>query len=209
MTIDGEERNGRISFENGHALARKTFQEALASENVELILLAEYLFVSQELAESDNDEPEGKASAEAALHSFDDAFLSLEAVEEGAAYRIAEKVIPHSAQYRYQGLPKDCFHIACFAHKTRLKNGLSRLGLPKLDRELAKTRVAALGAIQLVYVDTHHAARATAELETKPYAEVRQAHQPGRSLSLSKGCGSVGGMKKRRPTSEGGRLLRV
>jgi hypothetical protein len=46
MTIDGEERNGRISFENGHALARKTFQEALASENVEFILLAEYLFVS-------------------------------------------------------------------------------------------------------------------------------------------------------------------
>jgi hypothetical protein len=158
MTVDGEERNGRINFENGHTLARQTFQEALASGDVELILLAEYLFGSEELAESDKDEPEGKASAEAALHSFDDAFLSFEAVEEGAVYRIAEKVIPHSAQYRYQGLPKDSFHIACIAHKTRLKNGLSRLGLPKLDRELAKVRIAALSAIQRLYGEKQSAA---------------------------------------------------
>jgi hypothetical protein len=121
----------------------------------------DYFFMSGELAESDGKEPEGKASAEAALHSFDDAFLALEAVEEGVAYRIAEKVIPHSAQYRYQGLPKDAFHIACIAHMTRLKNGLSRLGLPKLDRELAKIRIAALGAIQQVYLEKQQAALST------------------------------------------------
>jgi hypothetical protein len=74
-------------------------------------------------------------------------------VEEGAAYRIAEKVIPHSTQYRYRGLPKDSFHISCIAHKTRLKNGLSRLGLPKQDRDLAKARIAALSAIQQVYIE--------------------------------------------------------
>jgi hypothetical protein len=39
MTIDGEERDGRINFEKGHALARQTYQEALASENVEVVLL--------------------------------------------------------------------------------------------------------------------------------------------------------------------------
>jgi hypothetical protein len=72
LAAPGEAENGRINFEKGHTIAMQTFQEALASGNVELILLAEYLFVSQELAESDNDEPEGKASAEAALQSFDD-----------------------------------------------------------------------------------------------------------------------------------------
>jgi hypothetical protein len=42
--------------------------------------------------------------------------------------------------------------------KTRLKNGLSRIGLPKMDRELAKTRIAALNAIQQVYGERQQAA---------------------------------------------------
>jgi hypothetical protein len=153
IVTPGGTENGRINFEKGHVLAMRTFQEAAASGDVELILLAEYLFVTQELADSEGDEPEGKASAEAALQSFDDAFLALKAVEEGVAYHIAEQTFPHRSQWRYKGLPRDSFHVACIAHKTRLKNGLSRLGLPKLDRELAKIRIAALGAIQQVYVE--------------------------------------------------------
>jgi hypothetical protein len=117
--------NGRVNFEKGHALARQTFQEALASGDVEIILLAENSLVAKELADSEADEPEGKASAEAALQSFDDAFLALEAVEEGAAYHIAEQTFPHRGQWRYKGLPRDAFHVACIAHKTRLKNGRS------------------------------------------------------------------------------------
>jgi hypothetical protein len=158
LEIKGEAEAGLLDFQTGHTLARRTFQEAISSGDVELILLAEYLFVTQELAESEGNEPEGKASAEAALQSFDDAFFALKAVEEGAAYHIAEQTFPHRGPWRYKGLPRDAFHVACIAHKTRLKNGLSRLGLPKLDRELAKTRITALGAIQQVYCAKQQAA---------------------------------------------------
>jgi hypothetical protein len=158
FTIRGETEKGLDDFEDGHALAMRIFQEAAASGDVELILLAEYLFVTQELAESEGGEPEGKASAEAALQSFDDAFLALKAVEEGPPYHTVEMAFPHRNQWRYKGLPRDAFHVACIAHKTRLKNGLSRLGLPKLDRELAKTRIIALGAIQQVYCAKQQAA---------------------------------------------------
>jgi hypothetical protein len=151
LATPGRAENGRVNFENGHAIARQTFQEALASGDVELIMLAEYFFVGQELNESEGDEPEGRASAEAALQSFDDAFLALKAVGDPAAYRGVEMAFPHRSQWRYKGLPRDAFHVACIAHKTRLKNGLSRLGLPKLDRELTKARIAALGATQQVY----------------------------------------------------------
>jgi hypothetical protein len=151
LAIKGKTEAGLLDFEEGHAIAIQNFQEALASGDVELILLAEYFFVGQELADSESDEPEGRASAEAALQSFDDAFLALKAVDDSAAYRGVEMAFPHRDQWRYKGLPRDAFHVACFAHKTRFKNGLSRLGLPKLDRELTKARIAALGATQQVY----------------------------------------------------------
>jgi hypothetical protein len=158
LATPGEAENGRINFENGHALARQIFQEALGSGDVELILLAEYFFVAQELADSEADEPEGRVSADAALQSFDDAFLALKIVDDPAIYRGVEMAFPHRGQWRYKDLPRDAFHVACIAHKTRLKNGLSRLGLPKLERELAKARIAALGAIQQVYVEKQLAA---------------------------------------------------
>jgi hypothetical protein len=159
----GKTEAGLLDFEAGHTLAKRTFQEAIASGDVELILLAEYLFVTQELAESEGDEPEGKSSAEAALHSFDDAFLALKIVDDTAVYRGVEMAFPHRGQWRYKDLPRDAFHVACIAHKTRLRNGLSRLGLPKLDRELAKTRIAALGAIQQVYIEKQQSALSTAQ----------------------------------------------
>jgi hypothetical protein len=161
IATPGEAENGRINFEKGHAIALQTFQEALSSGDVEIILLAEYLFVTHELADSEGDEMEGKASAEAALQSFDDAFLALKVVDNPAAYRGVEMAFPHRSQcrsqWRYKGLPRDAFHVAMIAHKTRLKNGISRLGLPKLDRELTKTRISALGAIQQVYCAKQHA----------------------------------------------------
>jgi hypothetical protein len=160
LATAGGTEDGRISFERGHALALQTFKEALDSGDVELVLLAEYFFVGQELAESEADETEGRASAEAALQSFDDALLALKAVCDPAAYRGAEMTFPHRGQWRCNGLPRDAFHVACFAHKTRLRNGLSRLGLPKLDRGLAKVRIAALDATQRVYCAKQDAALA-------------------------------------------------
>jgi hypothetical protein len=149
--VQGEEQEGRLSFERGHALARKIFQEALTTGEVYLILLAEYLFVAQELAESEADEKEGIASAKKATERFDDAFLALEVVSQSDAYRYVDKAFPHDRDHRHNGFPRDSFHVACDSHKVRLRNGLSRIGIAKLDRELAKVRLAAVDAIQEVY----------------------------------------------------------
>ncbi|MDR3301373.1 MAG: hypothetical protein LBT01_02420 [Spirochaetaceae bacterium] len=78
--------------------------------------------------------------------------------KEGSPYHTVDMAFPHRNQWRYKGLPRDAFHVACIAHKTRLKNGLSRLGLPKLDRELAKIRIDALTAIQQCYIEKQLAA---------------------------------------------------
>jgi hypothetical protein len=161
LEITGKAEAGLLDFQAGHALAMRTFQEAVASGDVELVMLAENLFVTQELSESKGDEPEATASAEAALQSFDDAFLVLQIVDDPVVYRGAELAFPHRGQWRYKDLPRDAFHVAVIAHKTRLKNGLSRIGLPKLDRELAKARIAALGAIQQVYCAQQQAALMT------------------------------------------------
>jgi Zn-dependent M28 family amino/carboxypeptidase len=151
LETDGKEHEGRLAFEKGVAKARAIFAEVLASGDVELMLLAEYLFITQELEESEDDEVEGRASAVAALVSFDDAFLSLKALEKGAAYQVAEQTYPHNAQYRYKDMPKDAFHIAFIAHKTRLRNSISRMGLSRLDRTLVKERIKAIATTQDIY----------------------------------------------------------
>jgi hypothetical protein len=151
LETDGEEHEGRLLFEDGIAKARAIFAEVLASGDVELMLLAEYLFITQELEESEDDEIEGRASAVAALASFDDAFLSLKALEKGAAYQVAEQTYPHNTQYRYKDMPKDAFHIAFIAHKTRLRNSISRMGLSRLDRTLVKERIKAIVTTQEIY----------------------------------------------------------
>jgi hypothetical protein len=159
--IQGEEQEGRKNFERGHALARKTFQEALDTGDVQLVLLAENLFVAQELAESEADEKEGIASAKKAIERFDDAFLALEVVAHSDVYHLVDKAFPHDREHRHNGLPRDSFHVACDSHKARLKNGLSRIGIAKLDRELAKVRLAAVNAIQEVYCGMQEQALAT------------------------------------------------
>jgi hypothetical protein len=114
--------------------------------------------ITQELEASEDDEIEGRSSAVAALASFDDAFLSLKALGNSAAYQVAEQTYPHNVRYRYRGMPKDAFHIAFLAHKTRLRNSLSRLGLSHLDRILAQERIIAITATQDMYFEKQQAA---------------------------------------------------
>jgi hypothetical protein len=151
LETDGGEHEGRLSFVDGIAEARAIFGEVMAAGDVEIMLLAEYLFITQELEEGEEDEVEGRASAMAALASFDDAFLSLKVLEKGATYQVAEQTYPHNVQYRYKEMPKDAFHIAFIAHKTRLRNSISRLGLSRLDRTLVKERITAIATTQEIY----------------------------------------------------------
>jgi len=45
---------------------------------------------------------------------------------------------------RVDGLPKDAFHIACRAHKTRIRNVLRAPGIDTIEKNLLKQRRANL-----------------------------------------------------------------
>ena len=119
----GRAEEGRISYETGIAHALKTFQEAQASSNPQIIILTEYTFISQELEFCEKTDKDSLNSLTQAIQGFDDAFLALQAVEE-SGYKTADKAFPHNGKYRVSGFPKDSFHIACISHKTRLQNVL-------------------------------------------------------------------------------------
>jgi hypothetical protein len=61
-----------------------------------------------------------KNSLTQAIQSFTDALRCLKTVENAAGYRFSETTHPSILKYRIQGLPKDSFHLACIAHRTRL-----------------------------------------------------------------------------------------
>jgi hypothetical protein len=148
---DGSERAGRILFEDGHALLRTAYESAINSGSARNIALAELSIIEQELRDGGSDEKEAMSSGKAAKRAWDDAFLALSAVEQGPAYKIADQIFPHDGDYRYKDMPHDAFHIACKSHITRLKNGMSRFGVPALDRDLVKVRINAIKAIQEIY----------------------------------------------------------
>jgi hypothetical protein len=167
LQIDGEEHEGRLSFERGHALVREVFAAALEAQDVEMLILAEYIYTAQELAESSGKEPYSRSSAKAGLAKFDDALLALKAVEEGAPYHTVDMAFPHETNYRYKGMPRDSFHLACFSDKTRIRNGLSRFGIPHLDIDLAQRRTVALTAAQDIYFDKQTTAVYTEKTRTQ------------------------------------------
>jgi hypothetical protein len=139
LQTDGKEHEGRLSFEKGHGRSSAKaglakFDDAVRPNGRALIL------------------PLGKR-----LLPYD-AFLVLKAVEEGAAYHTVDMAFPHERVYRYKGMPRDSFHLACISDKTRIRNGLSRLGLPNLDLDLAQRRIDALASVQDIYFDKQTAA---------------------------------------------------
>ena len=117
----GKEHEGRVLFEDGIESAMLAFREAQASADPQALILAEYTFLAQELQLCDIYDKDSRDSLTKAIESFDDAFLALQGVEE-PGYKTAEKAFPHNGKYRVSGFPKDSFHIAFIAHRTRLKN---------------------------------------------------------------------------------------
>jgi hypothetical protein len=151
LIADGQEHEGRLIFESGIRQARKVISEAMTSGDPELMLLAEYTYMSQTLEYATENDTVGRSRAQAAIDSFEDAFLSLQALADTAAYQAVEKAFPHRGQWRYKGLPRDAFHVAMLAHKTRITNSISMIGVNPLDVGLAETRHAAVSTAQNVY----------------------------------------------------------
>jgi hypothetical protein len=136
----GKAEEGRISYETGIAQALKAFQEAQSSNNPQIIILAEYTFLSQELEFCEKTDKDSIGSLSKAIRFFDDAFLALKTVE-GSHYEVVEQAISHEKEYRVKGFPMDAYHIACHSHKTRLKNVLRSPGIDPIEKALLKQRL--------------------------------------------------------------------
>lgn len=147
------EREGVITFSEGIDEAAALYTELMNSGDCELMVLAEYTYLNKELEYAEENESCAEASAAAAIEAFDDALLSLEAVEDKNLYRGIEMGFPHRGKWRYKGCPNDAFHVACTAHITRIKNGLSRFGVNRRDRALAELRIKMFNAAQNVYLE--------------------------------------------------------
>ena len=152
---DGGEREGRISYQTGLALALDVFQKIRghAAEDVELLILAEYVFLGQELQFCASADTNAITSLTKAIQEFDEAFLALDVLQNTACYHVLEKVFSHRPEFRYKGMPKDAFHVACAGHSARIKNILKSPGINLTEKALLKERYANMAAGQAVYLE--------------------------------------------------------
>ena len=150
----GEEQEGRLSYEKGIARAMTAFLEAKDTADPGTIVRAEQIFLSQELQFCDKTDRDAQGSLTLAIQGFMDALACLGVVEDAALYKkAADKVIPSVPKYRIDGLPKDAFHIACRAHKTRIRNVLRAPGIDTIEKNLLKQRRANLSAAEKSYME--------------------------------------------------------
>jgi len=149
----GKEQEGRISYETGIAAALSAFKEAQTTADPQIMILAEYTFLTQELQFCEKTDKDSLTSLTKAIQSFDDAFLTLRTVEN-PNYKIADEIIPHHKKYRVSGgFPKDSFHIACGSHKTRIQNILRAPGIDPIEKALLKQRLLNLPTAQNSYIE--------------------------------------------------------
>jgi hypothetical protein len=153
FAIIGKEREGRIAYEEGIASASSAFEKAQASADPNTIILVEYTFISQELQLCNENDKDTLSSLTQAIQSFDDAFLALQVVDNSTIYHGIDKAFPHRSIYRISRFPKDAFHIACIAHKTRIQNVLRAPGIDPIEKALLKQRFANLSTAQNGYIN--------------------------------------------------------
>ena len=133
------------SYEDGISRALSAFKDAQSTVDPQIIILVEYTFLNQELQFCDPSDNDSLSSLTEAIQSFDDAFLALEIVEDSNAYQSVNKTYPrNNTKYRVKDYPKDAYHIAANAHRTRLKNVLRAPGIDPIEKALLKQRYAKL-----------------------------------------------------------------
>ncbi|GHU66811.1 hypothetical protein FACS189447_08320 [Spirochaetia bacterium] len=151
LATDGKEHEGRIHYERGISGASNAFHEAQNSADPQIIVLSELVFLQQELQFCNEADTDTKSSLTQAIQSFEDALRSLQAVTD-TGYKTAEKTYPQNPKYRIQGFPKDAFHLACIAHRTRLRNVLRSPGINMIEKAVLQQRAANLTAAQGSYI---------------------------------------------------------
>ena len=149
----GKAEEGRISYEEGISAALSAFKDAQSTVDQHTIILVEYTFLNQELQFCVKNDTDSFNSLTKAVQSFSDAFLALKIVDDSTAYRNADQTYPHNDKHRINGYPKDAYHIACNAHRTRLKNVLRSPGIDPIEKALLKQRYANLATGQKGYCE--------------------------------------------------------
>jgi hypothetical protein len=153
FAISGKERQGRLSYESGIALAMSTFQEAQRSVDPQTIIRVEVGFLTQELQFCEEGDTDTRSSLTYAIQAFRDALRSLETVSDATAYKSAETTYPTDPKKRVQGFPADAFHQACGSHQMRLRNILRSPGIEMREKALLKQRADNMKAAQGAYVE--------------------------------------------------------
>jgi len=155
LTTDGGEHEGRISYQDGLAVALDTFKkiQVQVNEDLELPILAEYVFIGQELQFCASIDTNAITSLSKAIQEFDEAFLALSVLQNTKVYKSLEKAISHRPEFRYKGMPKDAFHVACAGHKVRIQNILKSPGINLAEKELLKQRYSNMETAQSVYLE--------------------------------------------------------
>jgi hypothetical protein len=150
--IDGKEREGRIHYERGIAGSMACFQEARLSADCRTIVLTEMAFLEQERQFCGETDTAVRGSLTQAIESFEDALQSLDAVED-PGYVIADKTYPRRREYRVKGFPKDAFHCACIAHRTRIGNSLRVPGINMTEKAVLQQRAVNMEAAEGAYIE--------------------------------------------------------
>jgi hypothetical protein len=153
LSTDGREHEGRLFYEGGISRAAESFDEAQNSANSQTLILAELAFLQQELQFCNEGDLNTKSSLTQAIQSFEDALRCLKTVEDQTLYQGAETTYPKARKYRIQSLPKDAFHLACIAHRTRLRNVLRAPGINMIEKAVLDQRIANMTATQGNYIE--------------------------------------------------------
>jgi hypothetical protein len=151
LATTGEEPEGHIRFDRGISGALTAFKEAEADGDPQTIVLAESVFLQQELQFCDETAKATRTSLTRAIKEFRDALLAFEAVQD-SRYVITEKTFQHSPKQRYQGFPKDSFHLACISHRTRIQNILKVPGMNPIERAVYEQRLSNMITAQKSYI---------------------------------------------------------
>jgi hypothetical protein len=151
LEVKGETEAGWVAYHEGMDGAMAVFTEAAANSDAEAMIYVEHAFLTEEKKFCVPGNKAVLGSLTHAIDSFDDALRALKAVADSLLYRGAELTHPRNGKYRVDGMPKDSFHIACIAHRTRLSNTLKTPGLNAIEQDIYKQRVTNMGAAQNVY----------------------------------------------------------
>jgi len=151
FAVKGKADEGRVFYERGIAEALAGFKDAQATADPEAIILAEYTFLNQELQFCEKADADALGSLAQAIAAFDDAFRALGIVGDRVLYQGAERTHPRDRKYRVDGFPKDAFHVACIAHRTRVRNIMRAPGIDPIEKALLRQRRLNLAAAQNGY----------------------------------------------------------